>query len=69
MVGSSPRHPSIVAALVRRIGNTDAATLTNAAWFAARRGELAAARACAHRATALPGDTPCAHRALALLDA
>lgn len=69
MAGSTPRDPSTVDAILRRIDHHDAAVLTNAAWFAARRGDLRAARACAVRATTLPGINPDAHRTLAQLDA
>ncbi|MEO5825811.1 MAG: hypothetical protein ABIR59_07980 [Gemmatimonadales bacterium] len=69
MAGSSPRHPATVAALVRRIDHTDPAALINAAWFAARRGDLGAARACAELAATLPGASTDAHRALAVLAA
>ncbi len=69
MAGSPPRVPSTVAAIVRRIDHSDPAVLTNAAWFAARRGDLGSARACAERATTLPGAPGDAHRTLALLDA
>ncbi len=69
MAGSTPRDPSTVDAVLRRIDHNDPAVLTNAAWFAARRGDLWAARACAVRATTLPGVIPEAHRTLALLDA
>lgn len=56
MSASRPRDPAVVAALARRLGRADAVTLTNFAWFAARRGDrdtaLAAARAAVARADA-----------------
>ncbi|MEO5798410.1 MAG: tetratricopeptide repeat protein [Gemmatimonadales bacterium] len=38
MTAPRPRDATIVAALAQRLGAADAATLTNLAWFAARRG-------------------------------
>lgn len=69
MGGSSQRDPSIVAAIVRRIDETDPVALTNAAWFAARRGQLRAARSCAERAAVIAGTRSFAHRAGERLDA
>ncbi len=54
----------MVAALVRRLGATDAATFTNLAWFAARRGAHAAALDAARRAVAMPDAPPVAWRTL-----
>ncbi len=69
MAASSPRDPLTVAAVVRRVDHADPAALTNAAWFAARRGDLATARSCAQLATSLRGAPADAHRTMALLDA
>ncbi len=44
-----------IAALRQRLGDASAATLTNLAWFAARRGEQAAALEAAREAVARPG--------------
>lgn len=58
------RDAQIVAALQRRFHQADATTLSNLAWFAARRGEAQAALAAARAATALPDAPRAAWRAL-----
>lgn len=55
MPAPRPRDATVVAAIVRRIGSSDPVALTNAAWFAARRGHGDIALRCAERAAALPG--------------
>lgn len=64
MPAPGPRDAVVVAALLRRIGVDDPVALTNAAWFAARRGVTSAALECARRATALPRAPHAAHRTL-----
>ena len=64
MTAPRPRDAAIVAALVRRLGEADAATLANLAWFAARRGAIPAALETIRRAVALPGASRAAWRTL-----
>lgn len=64
MPALGPRDAVVVAALVRRVGVDDPVALTNAAWFAARRGVSATALDCARRAVALPHAPRAAHRTL-----
>ncbi len=64
MTAPRPYDAAVVAALVRRLGTTDAATLTNLAWFAARRGATAAALDTVRRAVAMPGAPRAAWRTL-----
>lgn len=59
-----PRDAAIVAALARRLGGADAATLANLAWFAARRGDTSAALETIRSAVALPAAPRAAWRTL-----
>ena len=63
------RDAQVVAALKRRLEGADAATLTNFAWFAARRGEQLAALEAVRAAVAMPGAPHAAWRALERLAA
>lgn len=63
------RDAQIVAALRRRLGPADAATLSNFAWFAARRGEQQVALESARSAVAMPDAPRAAWRALERLAA
>lgn len=63
------RDAQIVAALGRRLGQSDPTTLANFAWFAARRGEHHAALAAARAAAAMPNAPRAAWRALERLAA
>ena len=64
MTAPRPRDAAVVAALVRRLGAADAATLANLAWFAARRGATTTALEIVRRAVALPGAPRAAWRTL-----
>lgn len=64
MAAARPHDGAVVAALVRRLGATDAATLANLAWFAGRRGAHAIALDAARRAVAVPNAPPAAWRTL-----
>ena len=61
------RDAQIVASLKRRLGGADASTLTNFAWFAARRGERQAALDAARGAIAMPDAPQAAWHTLFLL--
>jgi tetratricopeptide (TPR) repeat protein len=63
------RDARVVAALRRRLGSADPITLSNFAWFAARRGEQQAALDAARAAAAVPGAPRAAWRALERLAA
>ena len=63
------RDAQIVAALRRRLGPADPTTLSNFAWFAARRGEQPAALEAARAAAAMPNAPRAAWRALERLAA
>lgn len=63
------RDAQIVAALRRRLERADATTLTNFAWFAARRGERQAALDAVRAAVAMPQAPGAAWRALERLAA
>ncbi len=69
MPAARPRDALIVAALGRRLSQSDAITLANFAWFAARRGEHRAALDAARAAVALPDAPHTAWRALERLAA
>jgi tetratricopeptide (TPR) repeat protein len=69
MSAARPHDGAVVAALVRRLGATDAATLANLAWFAGRRGAHGAALDAARRAVAHPHAPPAAWRTLERLAA
>jgi tetratricopeptide (TPR) repeat protein len=69
MARDRPRDESVVAALRRRLRPSDAITLNNLAWFAARRGATVIALESARAAIALPGAPPAAWRALERLAA
>lgn len=64
MTAPRPRDATVVAALVRRLGAADAATLTNFAWFAARRGATTTALDAVRHAVTLPGAPRAAWRTL-----
>jgi len=64
-----PRDVDVVAALRRRFDGADATTLSNFAWFAARRGERQVALDTARAAIAMPGAPRAAWRALERLAA
>lgn len=64
MAAARPHDAAVVAALVRRLGASDSATLTNLAWFAGRHGAHATALDAARRAVALPNAPPAAWRTL-----
>lgn len=64
MTAPRPRDATVVAALVRRLGAADAATLTNFAWFAARRGATTTALDAVRHAVTLPGAPRAAWRSL-----
>ena len=61
------RDATVVAAIVRRVGASDPVALTNAAWFAARRGQLGAARECIERALACADAPRTAQHSAAML--
>ncbi|HEX3928297.1 MAG TPA: tetratricopeptide repeat protein [Gemmatimonadales bacterium] len=63
------RDAAVLAALERRLGAGSPTTLTNLAWFAARRGDYAAALGLARRAVALPHAPRAAYRTLERLAA
>ena len=69
MQAARSRDAQIVAALGRRLAGADAATLTNYAWFAARRGEHRIALDAARQAVAMPNPPRMAWRALERLAA
>jgi tetratricopeptide (TPR) repeat protein len=63
------RDAQVVAALGRRLGHADPTTLSNFAWFAARRGERGGALEAARAAAAMPNAPRAAWRALERLAA
>jgi tetratricopeptide (TPR) repeat protein len=69
MSAPRPRDATVVAAIVRRIGMSDPVALTNAAWFAARRGHPDIALRCAEQAATLPGASRATRRTLEQLRA
>lgn len=64
MTAVRPHDGAVVAALARRLGAADPATLGNLAWFAGRRGLHPAALEAARRAVAMPHAPPAAWRTL-----
>lgn len=64
MAAARPHDGAVVAALARRLGATDPATLGNLAWFAGRRGAHTVALDAARRAVAMPHAPPAAWRTL-----
>lgn len=69
MAPPRPRDAALLAALLRRLGPADAASLTNFAWLAARRGEPQLAQEAVRRAMTLPGAPPATSHALERLAA
>lgn len=69
MAGAGSRDMLTVAALGRRLGQADATTLSNFAWFAARRGHHRIALEAARAAVAMPDPPRAAWRALERLAA
>ena len=69
MSAPRPRDAAVIAALARRLGADHAATLSNFAWFAARRGHHPAAVAAVRLAVALPDAPRAAWRSLERLAA
>ena len=69
MPAARTRDAQVVAALGRRLAEADPITLSNLAWFAARRGEVAAALEQVRRSVALPGAPRAAWRAIERLAA